>query len=305
MKRFFIYSFVAAATLLAACNNDESQTAGADVISLRSTVANAATRANAGDALQNAQFQAGKDIFVEVYKTGESAAYTSGNYTTGEDGSMTGSLYYPADQKNIDVCAFYPASVNSGTTSFSVNASQTTADVANYQASDLMYADKLVDKAKGSTHALNFHHALTKIVVNLQADGAGMQPEDVKNMVSAVSINGMRPTANFAIEDGAVGAITASGTAADIDITGANKFNHVGIIVPQAVAAGTTLFTVTYNGNPFTYAAPADKTFVSGGVYTYNFTLSTQGIKLQSVSITDWDGTGDDKVINGGTLVLY
>ena len=238
-----------------ACASDEPTDDG--IIRLSSNVTSATTRANTGDAIQDAQFISGAQIFVEAYKTGKTSTYTTGNYsTTNTSGAMSGSLYYPSDMSNIDICAYYPSSVSSSTTSFSVNASQTTANVANYRSSDLMYATKLTNKAKGSIHALTFKHALTKIIVTI-TNGNGVSDADISGKVTAVKINNTKPTAGVTISGGAVGTIAASGTAADIDITGATKTNHTGIIVPQTLTANTTFITVTYNGTDYTYAIPS------------------------------------------------
>lgn len=284
MKQYFILA--AAALTLAACSNDDNNniTENNELISLAAAIGTL-TRATLTDAdAQNTQFASGKTIKVEAYKTGESSTYTTGEYTANGSGGLTGSLYYPATGENIDICAYYPSSVTSSSTSFSIGATQTSA--SNYQTYDLMYATKLTNKAKGSTHALTFNHALSKIVVTI-ANGDGVTADNISSLVTAVKINNTKPTAGFTISGGAPGAITASGTAADIDITGTTKTSHAGIIVPQEVAAGTFI-TVTYNGNNYTYSLASAKTFVAGKVYTYALTLSAAGLSLSTTSITDW-----------------
>ena len=210
-------------------------------------------------------------------------------------------MYYPANLANIDICAYHPSSVTSGTTEFTVNASQTTANVANYRSSDLMYATKLTNKAKGTTHGLTFNHALSKIVVNLTG-GGDVTIDTIAKYVSSVTIKNTLPTAGFTISNGAVGAITASGSATDIEITGTNKANHTGIIVPQTLAAATVLFNVVYNNVNYTWALEENTTFEKGKVYTYNLTLSTVGIELESTEINDWNSEGIDDVLGAVTL---
>lgn len=269
---------------------------------------NATTRAASTDALQNTQFESGLGIQVEVYPTGATSTYSTAVYnTTSNVGSTSGSIllspastpiYYHATS-NIDICAFYPSSVASAsTTTFTVNADQTTASIANYQNSDLMYATKLTNRAKGSTHGLTFNHAMSQIIVNLQP-GTGLTASDITTNVSAVKINNTIPTANLTFaKDGSsipTGVVTAaaSGSTSDITITG-NKASNIGIIVPQTVNSGTTLFTITYNGNDYTYALTADQPFDAGSKYTYTFTLNLAGLQLQSVTINDWTAGGSE-----------
>ena len=184
------------------------------------------------------------------------------------------------------------------TTTFTVNADQTTSSITNYQNSDLMYATKLTNKAKGSTHGLTFNHAMSQIIVNLQA-GTGLTAGDITTNVTAVKINNTIPTANLTFaKDGSsvpTGVVTAaaSGSVGDIDITG-NKASNIGIIVPQTVNSGLTLFTITYNSNDYTYALTANQTFAAGSKYTYTFTLNLAGLQLESVTINDWTAGGTE-----------
>lgn len=285
------YITLAAVILLCAC--DDTTGEGFDVRSLETiyltatvSAGNATTRASAAANLQNTQFVSGKTIFVEAYETGQNAAYTSGIYTTGEAGALTGSLRYPANNGAVDLCAYYPSSITSASTTFAVSSDQRTE--ASYQASDLMYATKLSSKSSGTAHNLTFNHALAKIVVNIEA-GDGMTSSAITTFpgVSAVKLNNTLLDAQLVIAGGAITASrVATGSAADINITGTGLSN-VGVIVPQTVAAGTFI-TVTYNSEDYTYALPADKTFVGGKVYTYTLTLSTKDISLTAAEISDW-----------------
>ena len=286
MRKYFILA--AAALAMVACSNDESNNnVDPNIISLSASIGGV-TRANVdATTAQNTQFASGKTIFVEAYKTGESTTYTTGSYTTAAGGAMTGTLYYPSTGENIDICAYYPSSVSSSTTSFAVGATQTTE--ADYQDYDLMYATKLTDKAKNSTHDLTFHHALSKIVVNISGTN-GVSNTDIENLVSAVKINGTKLTATTTIDNGTITITGTNGDATDINITGAtSKLSQAGIIVPQTVTEGTTFITVTYNSQDYTYALPAGgKNFEAGNVYTYSLTLSPAGLQLQSTQIADW-----------------
>ena len=299
MKKYMILA--AAAIAMAACSNDESNNnVDPNIISLSASIGGV-TRANVdATSAQNEQFVADKSIFVEAYKTEQSSTYTTGNYVTGAGGTMTGTLYYPSTGENIDICAYYPNTVSSSTTSFAVGATQTTE--ANYQDYDLMYATKLTDKAKNSTHGLTFHHALSKIVVNISGTN-GVTDENINSLVSAVKINGTKLTASTTIDNGTITISGTTGDATDINITGAtSKLSQAGIIVPQTVTEGTTFITVTYNSQDYTYAIPAGgKIFAAGNVYTYSLTLSPTGLQLESTTITNW--TAND-AITPDTIIL-
>lgn len=295
MRKSYLF-LAASALMIAACSNDESgdqSVQSPEVISLSATV-NGGMRASGANP-QDEQFVSGKKIFVEAYKTGVSTAtYATGEYTTTDaSGTLSGTLTYPATGENIDICAYYPSTVNSNTTSFTVQTDQSSD--ANYQNSDLMYATKATGLEKGSIHNLTFNHALSKIIVEIQP-GTGVLAGDITSQVSAVKIKNTQPTATFNITGGAVGTIEESGSVTDINITGTKTINE-GIIVPQDVDAGAFI-EVTYNGTQYTYNLGASKTFNPGEKYTYTLTLNASGISLKSLEINDWTlGTGGSKEI--------
>jgi len=310
MKQKYFYLIAALATAMMTQSSCISDDFDPEVVrlSVEGLGNNATTRAASTDALQNTQFVSDLGIQVEAYANGGTSTYATAVYnTTSTTGSTSGSIllspastpiYYPPTS-NIDICAFYPSTVASAsTTPFTVNADQTSTNVANYRSSDLMYANKLINKSKDSTHGLTFNHAMSQIIVNLQA-GTGLTPDDITTNVTAVKINNTIPTANLTFaKDGSsipTGVVTAaaSGSTSDITITG-NKASNIGIIVPQTVNSGTTLFTITYNGNDYTYPLAADQTFDAGNKYTYNFTLNLAGLELESVTINDWANGGSE-----------
>ena len=323
MKKHYFYLIAALATAtvsLPSCINDEYDP---ELIRLsvdglgRDLTNRAATRASETDDLQNTQFISGLGIQVEAYPTGGTATYTTATYTTTSTAGTTagsiqlsGTMYYHPTS-NIDICAYYPSTVVSTptpTATFTVNADQTTTNVANYRSSDLMYATKLTNKAKGSTHGLTFNHAMSQIIVNLQP-GTGITASDIATNVTAVAINNTIPTADltFGVDGSSVptGVVTATanGSTSDIAIlgtldSGSAFLSNIGIIVPQTITNGTTLFTITYNSVDYTYALTANQTFAAGAKYTYNFTLNLAGLVLESVTITDWTtgGTTDDDI---------
>ncbi len=301
MKKYFF--LVAAAITLAACSNDEKENAVKNEGLIRLTANIGApmmtrTSFSTSGSAQNTQFVADKSIHVEAYLSGSSTPYSNGDYVTDGDGGMEGNLYYPGTLSTIDICAYYPNTVNYQTTSFPVATDQTTETA--YQASDLMYATKLTNQVRtNSALPLTFNHAYSKVIVHLTC-GGGVTNENLTNNVTAVKINGTKVGGSFAIANGAVGTITPTGNATDINITGAgiNVTSQAGIIVPQTVAANTTFITVTYGGTDYTYALPEAKTFAPGYAYAYTLTLSTAGIELESEQITDWQaGTGDEPTL--------
>ena len=291
-----LYPLLAAA-LLTACSSDDAvgSPAADEVVDntiLLSASVSSATRAATTDDLQDTQFASGEAVRVDVYRNGAATPYAGGSYTTtSAAGAMTGSLYYSADGGAVDIEAYHPSSVAYNTTSFTVQSDQTTA--AGYRQSDLMSATRLTGRYRGTVHELTFQHALSKVVVNLSAaSGSKVEAADpTLSKLSKVVLSSTCLTA--AVSKGRV--TSASGTAGTIDITatdattGAVLLSHVGLMVPQALAAGTPFITVTYDGSQLAYTLPEGKTFQTGRRYTYNLQLTGDAITLQGVTIDDWD----------------
>ena len=219
----------------------------------------------------------------------------------------TGDAFTWPASGTVGIKAFYPSSVGSSTNSFTVSTNQsatgsatgTTDAEKGYKGSDLMYATPIASQAKQtSAVGLTFNHALTKIVVNLTR-GSGMSDADIA--ACTVTLNAKK---TVGISSGQV-PDTPVPSGDDVTITMGTGSGVAAIIVPQTIAASTNFITITTNGShSVSYSLPAEKTFAAGCVYTYSFTLGMSGITLQSTTITDWNSTGDDKTINGGTLTL-
>lgn len=257
------------------------------------------TRASSADDLQNTQFVAGEQIFVEAYETGLSTAYKTGTYTTGASGALTADapgMYYPANEHAIDICAYYPSDINSSSDEFTVSDNQSSA--TGYRASDLMYADKLENQPSTTSETpvhLTFNHALAKIIVNITLDASITSQSITQPTITAVKIKNTVRTASFTISGGAIASIAidakAEVAASDINITGTVDdvvgHSNMGIIVPQQVAADDFI-EVTYDGRTYTYQLPNATTFQKGKVYTYTFTLTARELRLDVQQINDW-----------------
>ena len=310
-KYFYLIAALATATMtLSSCINDDY-----DPELLRLAVDGLGTKAgtraktDATD-LQYQQFVANERIHVDAYEynstTPVTTPYTQGTYnTTDASGTLSGSLYYHAT-KTVDIEAYYPYTVTYNTSSFTVQTTQN--DSANYKASDLMYATRLTNKAKGTIWPLTFNHALSQIVVTLTA-GDGLTASDITTNVTSVDIKNVKTQGAITNSLSAASpayTVAATGAAGDINIFSSTVTTEsqtaatsTGIIVPQTVNSGTVLFSITYNGNTYTHTLTANQTFAAGYTYTYAFTLNLAGIELSSTSINNWTaGVGGSPSLN-------
>ena len=169
----------AAIILATSCSgHDEEQAVGQGPvpITLTATVVDEpeATR-TVGTIPQEGQFPK-HTTFYAFFPSGVSIGYDTSScgtvFTTNGSGGTHPSRqpYFNDDATEITVSAYYPYSadgkqVTNTTASFSVETDQTS--VANYKASDLLYATATVTK-ENPTAELNFTHQLSKIIVKVK-----------------------------------------------------------------------------------------------------------------------------------------
>ena len=295
MKKEAIYLTLLAVLPLISCSNDGQDTApptAPDAIVLTASMGEGeATRGS--QSVQTTSFDEGELIGVEVTPTGgsmQSSVYRAGaaNEGNGYKNPLTAysrAITWPANNGMVAIRAYYPSTVGSSTTSFTVEADQS--EDAAYKLSDLMYAEAVDDQPKVSSVPLTFHHALSKIVINLVA-GTNVDDDVLAQCVVAVKAC---PTATIT---GGVATPVADGTAADDYgyITIGTGAATAGIIVPQTIDGSSTaqpFVRVTMGTTDLYFKLRSSKTFEARKMYTYNLQVALGDVILLSAYMQDWN----------------
>lgn len=290
-----LYLLPLAALLLSGCTSDGSPEASPsaespDAIVLTASMGEGgATRG--GQAIQATAFDEGELISVEVTPTGgtmQSSVYRAGAADEGKNPltAYSRAITWPANNGTVGIRAYYPSTVGSSTESFTVQADQSQDD--DYKLSDLMYAEAVNGQAKVSSVPLTFHHALSKIVVNLVA---GSNVDDEVLAQCAVAVKACR-TATIT---GGVATTVADGTVADDYgyVTIGTGPATAGIIVPQTLpgssAAPLPLIRVTLGDKNLYFRLLGSKTFEASKKYTYNLQVALGDVILLSAYMQDWN----------------
>ena len=292
-----LYLLPLAALLLSGCTSDGSPEASPsaeapDAIVLTASMGEGgATRG--GQAIQATAFDEGELISVEVTPTGgtmQSSVYRAGAGTEGNGfknplTAYSRAITWPANNGTVGIRAYYPSTVGSSTESFTVQADQSQDD--DYKLSDLMYAEAVNGQAKVSSVPLTFHHALSKIVVNLVA-GSNVDDEVLAQCVVAVK------ACRTATITSGVATTVADGTAADYGyVTIGTGPATAGIIVPQTLpgssAAPLPLIRVTLGDKNLYFRLLGNKTFEASKKYTYNLQVALGDVILLSAYMQDWN----------------
>lgn len=281
-------------------------------------VSKAGTRTT-NTALQSTQFAQDEQIYVYFptnVTVGTTTSASSTTYTTTDANGATTPATQPYMNSNIqkaDIHAYYPSSHSQNTSSFSVQADQTSED--NYKKSDLMYAKTTVTKSAAATvtGSLTFSHRMAKIIVTATADtGKGV------SAVTKVRIIGGYRTATISTPlsctmktDGGFSDQLSTSSAITLydNATGEASVSCAGLIPPQTIAAGTAFLEVTVKTagdltGTATYSIPAGgKTLATGNAYTCTLSVNLAAIGV-TTAITNWGDGGSTNAANNGTTTL-
>lgn len=280
--------FFALATLaltLAACNNDnENLNNDGPVAAQFIADITPATRVNS----EGTDWTDGDRIGV----TG--AGYTNVPYKR-ENGKFVtdGTTIYFDDTETKTFNAYYPYQSDGGTVSVSTAAdkqgsgidflfaSGATGDTYNPEVS---FTDKTEDGGPDNS----FHHCMSLIKFTFKAgDGLifnGMEPADY-------TLEGLKLEGTFDTATGTTAVTAASESPITMQLGGATTSQV--IILPQEVNSSLEL-TVSFNGLDYTTtlpnpSKPEANQFSAGYAYTYNITLSNNGITVEEPEITPWE----------------
>ena len=120
--------------------------------------------------------------------------------------------------------------------------------------------------------------------------GDGFTAESLASATVAVEIRNVKTNAYVNL---ASGVVTATGTASKV-VPFNEGTRYRAVVVPQTVADGSELITVTVNGTAYTLKKGF--TFVSGKQHTFTVTVNKTGSGI-NIGVGDWDNDGTD---NGG-----
>ena len=243
------------------------------------------TRAN------DTAFENGDKVGIYVVNYNGSTAGTlaaSGNHVNNMQFSFGGSAWTPAsaiywkdDTTHADFYAYYPYSASASTSahSFSVQTDQSTE--ANYFASDFLWG-KATDVAPTKNAVpITTNHSFSNILVYLEA-GDGFTAETLAAATKSVKITNVKTSATINL---ATGVATTTGDVATVTAWNTGEYYRA-MIIPQTVADGTNLITVTVDGVDYTLAS--GMTFVANKQHTFTVTInkSSNGV---NIGIGGWE----------------
>lgn len=280
--RFF--AFAALALTLAACNNDNENLNDGPVAAQFIADITPATRVNS----EGTDWTDGDRIGV----TG--AGFTNVPYKR-ENGKFVtdGTTIYFNDTETHTFHAYYPYQSDGGTVTVSTAADKQGADI------DFLFASgatgdthnptvSFTDKTDKGGPDNSFHHCMSLIKFTFKA-GDGIIFNETEP--SGYTVDGLKLEGTFDTATGTTAVTAASESPITMQLGGATTSQV--IILPQGVTTYLDL-TVSFNGLDYTATLPNPSKpdanqFSAGYAYTYNITLSNNGITVEEPEIKPWE----------------
>ncbi len=220
-------------------------------------------------------------------------------------------IYWKDDKTHIDVYGYYPYSMpdNIAAYAFNVEKDQSTSaaygKLGGYEASDFLWGKAENVAPTDKVIKLGFRHMMASARITL-AEGTGFAEGEWAEVEKQVLVLNTTRSATIDLATGVVtpvGEVPSTGT---IPYSDGNDFRA--IVVPQEVAAGTPLLSITVGGTPYLFKK--DETFMYVPSKQHNFTITVNKREagggyefvLTSESITAWE---NDNVSHDATAREY
>ena len=209
-------------------------------------------------------------------------------------------LFFKDKKTNVDIYGYYPFANpdNVSAYAFEVQKDQSTTaaygKIGGYEASDFLWGKAQNIAPTDKVIKLGFRHMMASARVTL-AEGTGFAEGEWGTLEKAVLMLNTKREATINLSTGevnAAGNVPSTGT-----IPYANGGDYRAIIVPQTVAAGAPLVSITVGGTP--YLLKKGEAFTYAASKQHNFTITVNKREgagyefvLTSESITAWENDG-------------
>lgn len=207
-------------------------------------------------------------------------------------------VYYKDANTNVDLYVFYPHAepddVNAW--NFEVQKDQSSAEsqsaLGGYEASDFLWGKAENVTPTEAKVKVKLAHKMAGAEVILQ-EGDGFGEGEYESLEKYVLATGTTRKAAINMSTGSVtpiGGAQSTGIVMCPQVDGGFR----AIVVPQTVAAGTQLFSITLGGVAYTFKKESDFTYESGKVSTFTIRVSRKipsgeyELELANVSISPW-----------------
>lgn len=220
-------------------------------------------------------------------------------------------IYWIDKHTHIDVYGYYPYANPESIEDyqFEVKRDQSTesanGEMGGYEASDFLWGSVKDVAPTSNAIQLSLSHRMSNARVTL-IEGSGFASGEWAKAEKTVLLPNVIRKASINLSDGTIKAAGEVESKATVPSRTGDEWRT--IVVPQTVAAGTTLFSITIDGVPYKFTKNENFTYVAGKMMNFGIKvdkLAGSGdykLTLVSESITPWE---NDLVSHDATTKEY
>ena len=217
-------------------------------------------------------------------------------------------IFYKDNETNVDMFGYYPYSEPTSIEAYPFEVARDQSkgmeqgQMAAYEASDFLWAKTKNVTPTASKVILSFHHQMSAARVRFSQGEGWTDAAEFAAVKKEVLVTNTIRKSTIDLSTGVVTPVGEAPLTGIIPLADYDEFRA--IVVPQTVAAGTTLLTITVDGKPRHYVRDTDTEYLPGKITTYDLSIrkiadtGEYEVELTGVSITAWEADnvshGDD-----------
>lgn len=207
-------------------------------------------------------------------------------------------IYWRDNQTPVDVYGYYPG-VNAVSApaayrfevSWQQNVLPQEGEISNYESSDLLWGK--AEKVQPTTDqiVINYHHQLAGVCVTLKK-GDGITDTEWGKVDKTVQVDNTIRTCDFNLQ---TATLTLVGSAdRNIQMLPQSSDRYRAVVIPQTVAAGKSLISVTIDGQTYSHTLTTPMKYVGGKMHNFTLTVNKSAatgdyvVSFTDGGISDW-----------------
>ena len=205
--------------------------------------------------------------------------------------SSSTSIYWRDKQTPVSIYGYYPGQNYIGDPTawnFSVQTDQSTpaenGSLSGYEQSDLLWGKEGRVEFTQEQIVIKYHHILAGVRVHLNK-GTGISDTEWQKLEKIILVDHTKPSSTV---DLSTGAVVVNGEIAPIRMADQSNDDYRAVVIPQTIAAGKQLLSITIDGQTFSHKLTTDMVYQSGKLHNFTMTVNkSEATGDYEISVTD------------------
>ena len=211
--------------------------------------------------------------------------------------SSSTSIYWRDKQTPVSIYGYYPGQNYIGDPiawNFSVQTDQSTpaenGSLSGYEQSDLLWGKEGHIEYTQDQIVIKYHHILAGVRVHLNK-GTGLSDTEWQKIEKIVLVDHTKTSSTV---DLSTGSVVANGEIAPIHMADQSNDDYRAVVIPQTVAAGKQLLSITLDGQTYSHKLTTDMVYQSSKLHNFTMTVNKSEvtgdyqISVTNDGITPW-----------------